>query len=92
MAWSVVWVLDGEADAKAAEAKLAEQAFVERFLGGFDVTVDGRHAVVPGPPPIHLDLLPIRAGRTVALLVLGDSPAPFPDATDVAERLRRRLQ
>jgi hypothetical protein len=91
MAWSVVWILDAEAAAKAAEAKLAEQAFVERFLAGFDVTVDGRHAVVPGPPPVHLDLLPLRAGRTVALLVLGDSPAPFRDAAAVAGRLRRRL-
>jgi hypothetical protein len=90
MAWSVVWHLDSEAAAKAAEAKLAEQAFVERFLAGTGADVTGRHAVLAGR--VHLDLLPLRRGTTLALLVLGDSPDPFPDADSVAARLRSRLE
>lgn len=96
LAWSVVWVLDGEADAKAAEAKLHEQAFVERFLADLGGTrtgavVDGRHAVLPGPPPIHLDLVPLRHGATVSLLVLADSPEPFDGVDAVARRVVNRV-
>jgi hypothetical protein len=94
LAWSVVWHLDGEAAAKAAEAKLAEQPFVEAFvagLGGGTPAVDGRHAVVPGPPPIHLDLVPLRRGRLVSLLVVASSPEPFPELDATAARVRDRL-
>lgn len=94
LAWSVVWVLDGESQAKAAEARLHEQSFVEGFLaglGGTDPVVGGRHAVVPGPPPIHLDLVPLRSGSVLSLLVLADSPGPFDGVDAVADRVRRRL-
>lgn len=94
LAWSAVWRLDSEAAAALARQRLGEPSFVEIFLtslGGGDPVVEGSHATLPGPPPVHVDLVPSRAGLTVSLLVLASSPEPFPDADATAERLRNRL-
>lgn len=57
---------------------------------------DGSRARLTAAAPdglvvIHLDLLALREGSAVALLVLADSPDPLADGAAVAARVRARL-